>query len=355
MLRARAQTLVLVCVSRQVKSKPRQVVRLWRFIEVLNAHRYGASLTQLMEELGASRATIYRDLAVLEEAGVRIERLTPNGETKLRLLRPAQLPGLGLNALQVTALRLVRAELAALEGTGLLQELDSLLAPYRTPEKQQHFRFAERPSARPIPQRAEIMKNLERALRTRCRARMDYAKGNATPRTLDIEPLIVNVAKGDPYLLAYSLKDNEQRTYKLSRIQRLEATRDPATHLPAEPPARAFQHSVKIWNGKPTLVQVRLDSSVAWLAHEYPLIAEQTVEPVADGSVTVSARVAGTVEAMRWVLGWGGAAEALSPPELREATQAELVQAVAKYEGPGVAKAGGRISSGRRKKASQAS
>jgi len=94
---------------------------------------------------------------------------------------------------------------------------------------------------------------------------------------------------------------------------------------------------------------------VAWLAHEYPLIAGQTIEPAPDGSVTVAARVAGIVEAMRWVLGWGGAAEALSPPELREATRLELTQAVAKYEGPGIVKAGRRPSSRRQNKSSHAS
>ena len=45
---------------------------------------------------------------------------------------------------------------------------------------------------------------------------------------------------------------------------------------------------------------------------------------VLSSGVLVKAEVSSTVETMRWVLSWGGAAEALSPPELREATRLEV-------------------------------
>lgn len=154
-----------------------------------------------------------------------------------------------------------------------------------------------------------------------------------------VEPLLVSVAKGEPYLRAYCVERNAERTYKLARITRLELTKEAASYKPSEPPARAFEHSVKAWNGKPSLVKVRLDAEVAWLASEYALVRGQRLEVGADGSVTVLANVSGVVEAMRWVLSWGGAAEALEPPELREATRTELAKAMAKYEGPGVARA----------------
>jgi predicted DNA-binding transcriptional regulator YafY len=170
-----------------------------------------------------------------------------------------------------------------------------------------------------------------------------------------VEPLLVNVASGDPYLLAYCVERDAERTYKLARITKFELTKDAATYAPTEPPAQAFEHSVKVWSGKPGVVKVRLDPDVAWLANEYPLVRGQRVEAVAEGGVTVIAAVSGIVEAMRWVLSWGGAAEALEPPELREATRAGLVQAIAKYEGPGMARAKRRTGAGRQSKLSQVS
>jgi hypothetical protein len=43
---------------------------------------------------------------------------------------------------------------------------------------------------------------------------------------------------------------------------------------------------------------------------------------------------------MWWVLSWGGGAEAIAPPELREALKAELDQAAQRHERPGLASAG---------------
>ena len=104
---------------------------------------------------------------------------------------------------------------------------------------------------------------------------------------------------------------------------------------PAFDEAALFGRSVRVWHGDPVTVRVRLAPEVAAIAHEYPLIDDQRVTPERDGSVLVEARVAGIVEATRWVLAWGRAAEALAPPELREAVQGELEGAMARYAGPG--------------------
>lgn len=339
-----------------MKNNRRLLVRQWQLVQVLNASRIGLRVDQLRERTASSRATVYRDLTLLQEAGVPIERQTVNGEVRYRMLRPSELPGIGLTALQISALRLARTELEPLSGTGLVSELDALLARCRPPEKQPSFHFAGR-ATEATPDRSEVLKGIERALNSRCRARIEYraASRGGKSSVLLVEPLLVSVANGAPYLRAYCVERDAERTYKLARITSLQLTKDAATYAPAEPPARAFDHSVKVWSGKPGVVQVRLDPEVAWLANEYPLVRGQRVEAAAEGGVTVVATVSGIVEAMRWVLSWGGAAEVVEPSELREATRAELLQALAKYEGPGVAKAKRRTGAGRQNKLSQVS
>jgi predicted DNA-binding transcriptional regulator YafY len=339
-----------------VKNNRRLLVRQWQLVQLLNASRVGLRVDKLQEETASSRATVYRDLALLQQAGVPMERQTVNGEVRYRMLRPSELPGIGLTALQISALHLARAELEPLSGTGLVSELDALLARCRPPEKQPSFHFADR-ATDPSRARSEVLRGIERAFETRCRARIEYraASRGGKHNLLLVEPLLVSVASGDPYLLAYCVERDAERTYKLARITRLELTKDAATHAPAQPPARAFEHSVKVWSGKPSVVKVRLDPEVAWLASEYPLVKRQRLEALPEGGVTVVANVSGIVEAMRWVLSWGGAAEALEPPELREATRMELVQAIGKYEGPGVARAKRRTGAGRQNKLSQVS
>ncbi len=339
-----------------MKSSRRVLARQWRLVQELNRSRMGLSIKRLQEVAESSRSTVYRDLELLREAGVFIEPVTVNGEARYRMLRPLELPNLGLNALQVSALHLARAELQGLDGAGFVAELDALLASYGPPERQLRFRFAAQ-SPEPSSSRGPIMKGIERALAGHRRARIEYrtADSGGEPEVLEIEPLLVHVVRGQPYVRAYCVERKGERTYKLNRISRFELLKDAATYEPKEPPHRAFDHSVKAWTGKPAPVRVRLESEVGWLAAEYPLIADQRIASNPDGSVTVSANVAGVTEAMRWVLSWGGAAEALSPPQLREATYTELEKAVAKYRGPGIARAGRRAAAARRSKVSRAS
>jgi predicted DNA-binding transcriptional regulator YafY len=93
-----------------------------------------------------------------------------------------------------------------------------------------------------------------------------------------------------------------------------------------------FQNSARVWSGPGVEVIVRLSPSAKRFAHEYPLHAGQSLIDEADGSVLVRATVAGTVEAMRWVLSWGKEAEAVAPAELRDAVCAEFAQGLRNYD-----------------------
>jgi predicted DNA-binding transcriptional regulator YafY len=338
-----------------VKNNRRLLTRQWQLVRVLNGTRFGLRIDQITDKLACSRPTAYRDIKLLVDAGVPITKDLSNGEARYRLLREAELPALGISPLQVTALTLARAQLEPLAGTGLIQELDALLARFSLASKQQSFQFATH--AVSLPGRAEIMKCVARSMESRRRVHVHYraASRGGEVTQVHLEPLLVNVVAREPYLRAYCVERNAEQTYKVARVVQVELTAQPFTHTPAEPPAAAFQHSIKAWGGKPRVVQVRLDSNVAWLASEYPMIAGQKLELNSDGSATIEARVSGIVETMRWVLSWGGSAEALSPPELREATRAELEKASAKYRGPTVAPARRRAAGTLRNRLSRAS
>jgi predicted DNA-binding transcriptional regulator YafY len=275
-------------------------------------------------------------LKFLEEAGVPLATETVNGEARYRFLRPSELPEMGFSALQIAALRLARHELEPLAGAALVSELDAFLETLRPNEPQQTLRFAPRSSGQP-----DLLKAVDRALHYGRRARIEYraASRNGASSFVHIEPLLLNVAEGEPYLRAYCVERAAERTYKVARIAQFELTNERATYRPAQAPGEAFARSIKAWSGEVVTVKIRLDPEVAWRAQEYRLMPDQTLEPAPGGSVIVTARVSGIVEATHWVLSWGGAAEALEPPALRRATRAALAKALAKYDGPGPAKA----------------
>ena len=320
-----------------MKASRRLLVRQWALVHQLSAHHYGLTIRQLVQRTGTSNKTVYRDLATLRDAGVPIASELVNGEARYRLSAPT-LPALGLTTRQIVALQLARAELEPIAGSGVVAELDALLAKLAAPAKSPSVRFTSKQAGRP-----DVVKAVERALESRKRARIEYraASRNGASSCVHIEPLVLTVADR-PYVRAYCVERAAERTYKIDRITRIELTKEPATYRPEHPPAEALARAVKVWSGDLTTVKIRLDPEVAWRAGEYPLVSGQTLLHEANGSVVLEARVEGIVETANWVLGWGGAAEALEPPALRERVRAELAKALGKYQRPGPVKARAR-------------
>jgi proteasome accessory factor C len=316
-----------------------RLARQWQALAAISQSRRGLSISDLMALTGMSKQTVYRDLKILIENGIPL--CEESG--RYRLLSERELPPLGFNALQIASLQLARQQLAPLQGTPVVVELDRLLSKLREP-LQQTFRFAPPHKLAPNP---SIIKTIERAQRYKKRAAIEYraASRGGAATTVRIEPLLLNVADGDPYVVAYCVERQQERTYKLTRIIQVTLTEERATYKPKTEPAKAFAHSIKAWSGDPQRVRIRLDPSVAWLAREYPLPGQTEVE-AEDGSVTVEATVAGLVEARRCILAWGRNAEVLAPKELRKAVRDELAAALGRYDGPGPARERGQAQLG---------
>lgn len=319
-----------------MKPARRVLRRQWQLVLALAGARFGLAIRQLTERTGTSRQTLYRDLETLRDAGVPLSSSNSNGEARYRLLQEVELPALGLTPLQIAALHLARTELEPLSGAAFVGELDALLTKLRPIERQANFYFAERSSGHPA-----VVRALERAIEMKRRVRLEYrsaARGGARA-TVHVEPRFLRVADGDTYFRGYCIERRAERTYKVARVCKIDVTDEAATHAPDADASNVFAGAVKAWSGERTTVRIRIEGSLAWLLREFPLVADQHVEHRSDGSVVVEARVAGVVEAMRWVLSWGSGAEALEPVELRSAVRDELGRASRKYDGPGPSKA----------------
>lgn len=314
----------------------RVLVRQWELVRALATKHYGLTVRQLLELTGTSKQTLYRDLETLRHAGVPLLAATSNGEARYRLLHGAELPALGLTALQIAALHLARAQLEPFAGAAFVAEFDALLSKVRPVEPQKTFQFAAaRASGYP-----RAVKLVEQAIQTKRRARIEYRsvsrRGN--PNVVHVEPYFLRVADGETYFRGWCVERGAERTYKLARVAGITLTEERATHRPQNPSNEAFSRAIKAWVGEPTVVKISIDRDVAWLAAEYPLVSDQRVVKHRDGGITIEAEVAGIVETAKWVLSWGGVAEALEPPELRSMVRGELAKALHKYDRSGPAK-----------------
>jgi predicted DNA-binding transcriptional regulator YafY len=314
------------------RSARNMLIRQWQILQLLHGRRRGLTPKRLLEETGSSRATLYRDLDMLEQAGVPLLRETVNGEARVCLLGD-KLPELTATPLQWDALRLARSYLTPLEGTSLLAELDALLDRNR-PRKPATAEAAPAAPETPGARHARSLAVLDAAIAQRKKVRFRYrSAGDAEYRTRTVDPLMWRLVEEHVYLIAFE-PDVGYRTFKVARMSHTERLeQDAAVHEVDED--ELFRGAVKIWSGPPVDVEIRLSPYAARLLPEYPLCREQEVRLLADGGALLVAKVAGTKEVTRWVLHWGAHAEVLAPAELRHELREELRDALAPYEDEG--------------------
>ncbi len=317
-------------------NRPLSNQRRWRLLHKLQNKKFGVSPRSLLEQLKAegedeelapSRATLYRDLKILERAGFLVNE-PRDGEGYYRIRSGTMVPSVPPTSGQTLAMRLARRLLAPLEGTRILHELDALLPRGSGPSEQTST------IAFPPPHQfgeSSLIRQIERSLEEKKRLTFTYepTSGECAQRTVD--PLTFLVRDEHLYLTGFDLDRKDIRTFKIARMSDACVLRERAAPHPEYDGTNIFKNAAKIWSGPLVKVVVRIAPSVARFASEWPLIPEQTLDPLPDGAVLVRAEVRGIVETMRWVLRWGRAAQVLSPPELRAAVVSELLGAIQAY------------------------
>lgn len=306
--------------------------RQWQLLAVLHGKRFGLPVRRLVKELGVSRNTLYRYFRTFKRAGVPIDSEKRNGEARYRLLGAA-MPPLRPTALQVQGLRLARRLLAPLEGTKLIDQLDTFVsrnkpAPGETPSIQiPPAQFSSEPA---------IIRAIEGAMLHGVRVAFTYEPVDSQPGHREVDPLTLYVRDGQLYLYAFDVARQAQRTFKVARMSSVEALEEKAGPHPEYDGERTFArfaHVAKIWDGPLVDVAVRISPRCARFVTEWPLVPSQELEDLPDGGVVVRASVCGTVEAMRWVLRWGKDAQVIEPADLRASVVSELLGAIQAYTG----------------------
>jgi CRISPR-associated endonuclease/helicase Cas3 len=116
----------------------------------------------------------------------------------------------------------------------------------------------------------------------------------------------------------YGPKDR-RITFKLERIERIEATREPYK-LPADYDPRAqLGNAWGIWytDGEPVQVVLKFHPRVARRVKETRWHRNETVTEEPDGYLIWGAKVAEPQEMLPWIRGWGADVEVLGPNDLR--------------------------------------
>jgi predicted DNA-binding transcriptional regulator YafY len=129
--------------------------------------------------------------------------------------------------------------------------------------------------------------------------------------------------------------EDELRTFKLERVERIELASSTFSPPPGFDPEKMLGQAWGIWftDQEPVKVVLKFSPRAAKRVAEtrWHFSEQQQVQP--DGSLLWSARIAEPREMMPWVRGWGADCEVLAPPEMRAEVCAAVEQMAKIYAG----------------------
>lgn len=153
------------------------------------------------------------------------------------------------------------------------------------------------------------------------------------PRTTrKVDPYHLVNYHGEWYLIGLCHKENDIRNFAVSRISAAETLKTRFQMPDKADKAAMFKDQFGIMHGDKTYdVAVQFTPAAAPYATERTWHARQSIASRNDGSVIMSFKANHLAEVKSWVMSWGSAAKALSPPELVDMVKRELADASGAY------------------------
>lgn len=312
--------------------------RRYQLFTLLMSGRH-PTMADLVDRFHVARRTIFRDLSFLEEMRVPIIR----AEGRYWVDEGYRIPPVQLQPQEVLVLK------AALDFCRRNRALGSISAAQSVEEKllaalpRQEQQMAvgldqtlvvEPVQAHSVPPLPEVEEALRTALAHRNRVRIRYqALAAESPTERVVRPYGLAYRGVALYLIGFCELRNELRHFRANRIQKAEVLSD-TFDRPADFDLDAYlRHMWEIEYGPQMTVRIRFYREAAQLARETIWHPTQQLQEEAGGSVILTMTTRGKNELARWLAGFGGSAEVLDPPELREAVLALGQGTVARLSG----------------------
>jgi predicted DNA-binding transcriptional regulator YafY len=299
-----------------------------RLLYILNLLRSRRNLNagRLAEECGVTERSIYRDIVALSEANIPI--YYDNG---YKLASDSFLPPLNFDYDEYYCLK-ITLESSPLRKTGKYREVIRRLQAKleaNTPEPiRKRSRFTPHATHLSISSSMEEKRCensygvIEEAITNHQCLRLCYTSIESGMSERVVEPYFIIFRGKAFYFVAYCHFRQEFRTFRLDRVEAVEAMSErfvPRDDVSVE---TYFDGSWEIYSGEPVDVVVRLKGPAARVALSGVHHPDEQIEKVAVDEVLYRVETRGIEEIQRWILGFGGDAEVLEPPELREALAA---------------------------------
>lgn len=319
--------------------------RILTLHRTLKSARYPVPFARLKDELGCSRATLYRDIAFLRDAlGAPIE----SGDGEEATFRYAadeaerfELPGLWLTSEELAAL-LALNELLGRSDPGVLA---GALAPFRARIERL---LSDHASGRTLPvERIRVLASGSRrldqgvfrtvagALLNRRRLKFGYrARSTDAPTDRVVSPQRLAHYRDNWYLDAWDHSRDALRSFALDRMRAPASLDEPALDREATELDAHLASSYGIFSGAPKAwATIRFSPHAArWVADEH-WHSQQEGTRLPDGRYELKLPYSNSRELLMDVLKYGPDAEIVAPVSLREEMRILLQLAIGTYQG----------------------
>jgi predicted DNA-binding transcriptional regulator YafY len=304
----------------------------------------GVSIYDVAERLGVSARTALRYVQALARVGEPLFEELEGRRKVWRLVPTARRQSVTLTTAQIVALFLSRRVFDFLAGTGFKEDLDDVFAKLEATLRRKDaaaVRHLDRKvfdvnEARHLYEgRIEDVGDILTALLREERLEVTHEGVSGGRKTFVVEPLTLLVYKKGLYLAARSAGHGGQlRTFALDGFRAVAWRRGDRFDYPDDyRPERLTEGSFGLFRGAgpPVRVRVRFEAKVARYVQRRLWHPSQRFRKLAGGGVELLMDLAGTVEVVSWVLGFGPTAELLEPAALRAELAAELRAAARHY------------------------
>jgi predicted DNA-binding transcriptional regulator YafY len=316
----------------------RQAARFARVLRVLQLiqGRSRYDINDLARDLECSTRTVFRDLNVLELAGVpwyhdesqRCYRVRPDFRFPTVNLTDDELVGQA-TATAISSSPNLDVNLGATPTTRKIStssrdQASQLLDDARRITSVLDLKLADH------SRHQEIIRTVQWALIQGKQLTGTYASPyESKPKRLTLHPYRLCLVKQAWYLIARAQDAEQARTFRSTRFQTLRPIDAPSV-VPADFDLKDyFGNAWGVYRGDQAYdVEIHFSPDAADLVTETTWHPTQKVQRHRDGGVTFSFHVDGLNEIVHWVLGWSGRATVVRPPELRELVVEHLHKAL---------------------------
>lgn len=296
-----------------------QINRLFEIIYILLNNKT-VTARQLADKFEVSARTIYRDIETLSSCGIPIYMNKGKGGG-ISLLDNFVLNKTTLTEKEKSEIMTSLQALKCVDGTTdatALRKLSTFLGRENTDWIEIDFSSWGNQT-----KEQETFNLLKSAVITRHTVRFSYSNVKGESTTREVNPIKLYFKSMARYLYGYCHKRNEYRMFKLSRINNVVMTE--STFVPdADIPQFCENNSFTV---KLVDIKLRIDKRLAFRA--YDEFAD--IEQLKNGDLIVKCAFPDEKWLVPYILSFGSSCEVLTPLELRQKVQEELIKTEKNY------------------------